>query len=75
MSKTAPICVKDVLLFPDLFCIVGCVLFLFYIQHLFPGAGYVLSREALRKFVEEAIPNPKKCRQDAGGAEDVEIGK
>lgn len=34
-----------------------------------------MSREALRKFVEEAIPNPKKCRQDSGGAEDVEIGK
>ncbi|XP_069948073.1 glycoprotein-N-acetylgalactosamine 3-beta-galactosyltransferase 1 isoform X3 [Cherax quadricarinatus] len=39
------------------------------------GAGYVLSREALKKFVEEAIPNPKKCRQDHAGAEDVEIGK
>lgn len=35
----------------------------------------MLSREALRKFVEEAIPNPKKCRQDHAGAEDVEIGR
>ncbi|XP_050544355.1 glycoprotein-N-acetylgalactosamine 3-beta-galactosyltransferase 1-like isoform X2 [Daktulosphaira vitifoliae] len=36
------------------------------------GAGYLLSKESVRRFVEEAIPN-KQCRQDTGGAEDVEI--
>lgn len=38
------------------------------------GAGYVLSKEAVRAFVEEALPK-KSCRQDAGGAEDLEMGK
>ena len=39
------------------------------------GAGYVLSREAVRLLVEEALPNKNKCRQDSAGAEDVEMGQ
>lgn len=35
------------------------------------GAGYVLSKEALRRLANNTV---KKCSQD-GGAEDVEIGK
>ncbi len=37
-------------------------------------SGYVLSKEALRRFIEDGYPNKKKCRQDHGGAEDVEMG-
>ena len=39
------------------------------------GAGYVLSKEALRRFAVNGTNNPANCRQDAGGAEDVEMGK
>lgn len=39
------------------------------------GAGYVLSKQALMRLVEEGIPDKDKCRQDSDGAEDVEIGK
>ena len=39
------------------------------------SSGYVLSKESVRRFVEEAIPNKDKCRQDHEGAEDAEIGR
>ena len=37
------------------------------------GAGYVLSRASLKKFVEGGL-NKNLCRVDSGGFEDVEIG-
>ena len=39
------------------------------------GAGYVLSKTALQKFVAKGVDDPKFCRVDAGGAEDLEFGK
>ncbi|KAI9559034.1 hypothetical protein GHT06_015823 [Daphnia sinensis] len=38
------------------------------------GAGYVLSKEATRRFVTQGYNNKSICRQDHGGAEDVEMG-
>nr|CAD7443996.1 unnamed protein product [Timema bartmani] len=37
------------------------------------GAGYVLSKAAVTLFVEKALPD-KRCRQNHGGCEDIEIG-
>ncbi|XP_078676087.1 glycoprotein-N-acetylgalactosamine 3-beta-galactosyltransferase 1-like isoform X1 [Branchiostoma floridae x Branchiostoma belcheri] len=39
------------------------------------GAGYVLSKEALRRLVTQGMDDPRKCRLHSKAPEDLEIGR
>jgi hypothetical protein len=61
---------------PDMPIYFGCKLKPFVTQgYMSGGSGYVLSREAVRRFSEEAITDDYKCWNGTEGNEDVEIGK
>lgn len=47
----------------------------FKFEYMSGGAGYVLSKESVRLFVEQALPNTINCSNDTFGDEDVEMGK
>lgn len=49
--------------------------FEFQSKYMSGGAGYILSREAVRLFIEKALPNKDQCLSQNTGAEDYEMGR
>lgn len=60
---------------PDTPIYFGCKLKPYVPQGYMSGSGYVLSREAVRRFNEDALIDDQKCWNGTEGNEDVEIGK
>lgn len=60
---------------PEMPIYFGCKLKPYVPQGYMSGSGYVLSREAVKRFNDEAIIDDEKCLNGTVGNEDVEIGK
>lgn len=60
---------------PEMPIYFGCKLKTYVEQGYMSGSGYVLSRESVRRFSEEALTDGYKCWNGTEGNEDVEIGK
>jgi len=60
---------------PEMPIYFGCKLKPYVAQGYMSGSGYVLSREAVRRFNEEALVDDYKCWNGTEGNEDVEVGK
>lgn len=60
---------------PEMPIYFGCKLKPYVDQGYMSGSGYVLSREAVRRFNEDALTDDYKCWNGTEGNEDVEIGK
>lgn len=60
---------------PEMPIYFGCKLKRYVEQGYHSGSGYVLSREAVRRFNKEALIDDYKCWNGTEGNEDVEIGK